>query len=400
MRLSLLLKKEPIGEYIESSLTQFLDIKYNKVHAVKWIYKQKNDYLKHNLFYCNIYLNAIYHKDAYHCIFTPIKNEYYRSSSFFKRPFQYLYVYFATNFFTKIFFASPAIYINPVPSSYKSILIMGGNHHIRINAYDEKKSFVIAKNQYSKEFISNEINVRTQYKWLPSPMVISVASDNNWYEESIINGIPHNRISDEKEASKLKENLIKVLLNLYNQTFKNESIHMYSNSQYVLINKLLCKNKNIGKTLLTKIKSLTEKILFKIKGMPDFKIPIVITHGDFQSANMMLVEGKSMLIDWEYSAERSITYDFLTLYSGIRMQDNTLEKLVALINGKLDILLLLHQYIKLENVDIRKSVILIFLLEDIVLKLKENCNPDLKDTDSRLLSYYNLLADINEKIAL
>src|SRR5690606_4986248 len=136
MRISLLLQREPFGSIFEQTVTSFLEKRVNKPITVQWINgRPKIDRIKselHNqVWLCNTYLNAIFAKTAKDHIFEPIYREFSRSTQWWKRPLQRLYVDAAVAPGTRAYLAQATVTFSPSLPNAEYCLFIGGNHKIR-----------------------------------------------------------------------------------------------------------------------------------------------------------------------------------------------------------------------------------------------------------------------------
>ena len=139
MRISLLLQREPFERIIEKTLQAFLNEKYKGSYNVKWLNSSNSNSKKNDsqLWLCNYYLNAIFDPEIKKSALSPVIREFSRSTKSWRIPLQKLYVYLATTKILAHRFASASIEITPPLSNSQEILIVGGNHHIRLLDYNQ-----------------------------------------------------------------------------------------------------------------------------------------------------------------------------------------------------------------------------------------------------------------------
>ncbi len=159
MRISLLLQREPFGRILEKTLKVFLDEKFKGTYRVKWSktksFDTESSDSQHWL--CNYYLNAIFVPEVSRSTLNPVIQEFSRSIKSWRIPLQKLYVYLATTLLANRF-AGAHIYIYPPISNPHGILIIGGNHHIRLLDYNQNCCFVIHKDGFDDTFLKYFMN--------------------------------------------------------------------------------------------------------------------------------------------------------------------------------------------------------------------------------------------------
>ena len=276
--------------------------------------------------------------------------------------------------------------ISPFMENAENILILGGNHHIRLLNYTEGASFVIQKAGFSKELMVNDIRVRKENPYLPTPLILDIAEDGSWYSEELILGTPVNRLVDKKQEERAVLDVMAPLVQLYEKSVRKVNADEYAIGIVDRIKDRIKTNfpfdeiihENLFKDLLE-----LDKI---IRYLQNKEIFVAQTHGDFQPANILLGEEHTWLIDWEYTAERQIGYDGLVFCMGARTSLALEQSVPQAINNDLPEfgqLLLTIPYIQWQNKAERHVMLALFLLEELDLKVMEVCNPMFFSTRQR-----------------
>jgi len=396
MRISLLLRREPFGELLERSLAGFLVEKYGKLFDVKWhMGSQSTQEKGRQLFYCNPWLNSIFVETAQPDVWGPVLKEYSVSTVWWKRPLQALYVRLATGRATRLLFAKPAMTVYPAIPGAKVMLIMGGNHHLRILDLVENCSHVIAKTGAAAELIRTELAVRDRFPFLPVPRVTRRSSSGRWYSETLIKATPINRIQNADVPAEVTSRLMQSLERLAAETAVETRLHEYCCRLLAEIEAAAAACKCIGATERSGLVQSARQIHARLLQRPDTTIRLCQAHGDFQPANMLFDGTAAHLIDWEYTGQRSVSYDFLTLHTGIRLLGPVVENAAAYINragtGPLSCCIQPDGTATANRV----AALALFVLEDISLKLMENSGTHLYAAAGRLSTY----VDIAEALA-
>ena len=120
------------------------------------------------------------------------------------------------------------------------------------------------------------------------------------------------------------------------------------------------------------------QILHSLQDKGDKDIVTSQTHGDFQSANILLGQHHTWLIDWEYTAKRQVAYDGLVYTLKSRFPEGLSQRLLGAMTGDspdCERLLAHYPYVDWQDISKRRSMLALFLLEELDLKLMEICNP-------------------------
>lgn len=378
MRISLLLQREPFGEIFEETLAGFLQSRFDQSYTVRW---WKNSSLANSnsqAWLCNPYLNAIFVPEARKEVLLPVIREFSRSAVWWRRPFQKVYVDLAVAPITCKWFARAAVEISPPLKNAKNILILGGNHHLRLLDYNEGAAFVIRKAGFDRELLVNDIRVRKENPYLPSPCIHEISEDGSWYSEELILGTPINRLKDVEQGKRAVKDVMTPLFQLYEKTARKVNVAEYSSDIINRIDEQIRENSHFDKEtrwdLLEDLRSL-KKI---INSWQNKEIVIAQSHGDFQPANILLGEEQTWLIDWEYTAERQIAYDGLVLALGARSSSGLGQHVLPTINDDVPEygqLLSTIPYVQWQDRAERCTMLTLFMLEELDLKIMEVGNP-------------------------
>lgn len=382
MRISLLLQREPFDRIIEKTLKTFLDERYKCSYNVKWVNSRSFNSKKKDsqLLLCNYYLNAIFDPEIKKSALRPVIQEFSRSTKPWWSPLQKFYVYLATTKNLAQYFASAYIEIIPSLSNSKEILIIGGNHHIRLLDYSKNCCFVIHKEGFNNEFQKKEISLRSENRFLPTPKILEIGKNQQWYSEELILGTPINRLKDKTKAWSCVEEVAKPLFQLLEDEATKESAIKYADKLKGEIKGLSEQSHLIEQNKKGDILGICEdlgKIIHSSCKKVGDEIILSQTHGDFQPANIMESETGPWLIDWEYTDRRQIIYDGLVFTLQSRFSRNLAQRIIqALETGAVEGEELLKEWpqSQWQDKEKRRLNLSLFILEEILLKLKENDN--------------------------
>lgn len=340
MRISLLLHREPFREILKNTLNDFFQKRFGRPYRVECLQKlarlpRESD--DEQGWMCNAYLNAIFVPTVHLPALAPVLNEFSFSTRWWRRPFQRLYVDLFARARTRKWLAKPFLKISPPLERAENILIIGGNHHIRLLDYNENVSFVIQKDGFDRSSVIEEIRLRRENGYLPAPRVRDMAADGSFYTEELILGTPINRIGNVTKRRDTVHEVIRSLLALYERTGEEVQSSFYVNLVCKRINARIGEMKLFGADTLARIKRGCVDLVAALSHMnmsTTGRIRVVQTHGDFQPANILVGERRAFLIDWEYTARRQQFYDCLVYSLNSRHPSGLAERLKQFVQGK------------------------------------------------------------------
>ena len=367
MRLDLLLKREDFAQTFEQSFTKYLLDVFGVNSAVNW----KGGSNSNTSLLANHKLNVIYSKSIDRTKLKSIVSEYAYHPNPLRRFLQETYINLATRTYLEWLFVRIRVEVNPWVNDLNGLCIIPGNHSIRIIDLKASSCRVILKEGFNAQFIQNEIYLREEYKFLPIPKLLNFDSKGLWYEEVQISALPLNRHSDHNIKNKALLEAHSNLINLYNKTLENTNTYDYlktlEESCYNLIYKL-------PSVYDQKEKDRIRKVLRHLLGSIDLpskhSIALVQSHGDFQPANILIdnISQELYLIDWEYTAKRSVYYDALVFSTECRSPQGLSERVMDIMKEIDTSWSWCNNGI---NSDLSKLELLIFLIEDLHVRLTE-----------------------------
>ena len=387
MRLSLLLQREPFGEILEQTLAEFLARWTGQPHTVCWYGKRPSTGLLRRRgqqpWLGNIYLNAIFTPGVEPDVFDPIRREFARSVTPWQRPLQRAYVSLATSPLGAPRLAQVGVGISPPLPNAEHLLIVPGNHKIRILDRHNGVVYNIAKRNFPAHFIQREIAARQQAErlGLPVPALKTVAGDQTWFSEQYISGTPLNRLADPQVAKRAEQTAINALNRLLEHTAEEVALEDYVTDLQTYIQTLIDDNHLLSagqKRMLTENAATLTVHVHRLSSIAGGQLATTLTHGDFQPANV-LVDGEQVwLIDWEYAARRQAGYDALVYGLRSRFPRGLAVRLRGLFS-KADMAtnllpLACRTEFDWDDVSQRRIHGMVFLLEELALHLEENNN--------------------------
>jgi hypothetical protein len=313
MRISVLLKREPFGQILENTLVRYFENRYGRSHSIKWFASRPAKTVSPNtqIWWCNPYLNSIFLSKVSKQVIKPILLEYSRSQVWWRRPFQYLYVHLALHRPFNEMLCSGGITLSSGLHNARNLLILGGNHHLRILDWASKTCAVILKNGENPDFMKNEVSIRVANSFLPCPQITEIADDSSWYVEQLIFGTPVNRLKNVVESENAVNKIIPDLMKLYEKSLEIVDMDWYAKSIRDRILSRIPAISRLNNVIADDVLNIAKALLRLIGRRPMAKIPVVQCHGDFHPANILKDGERAWLIDWEYSCQRQLAYDSL-----------------------------------------------------------------------------------------
>lgn len=331
--------------------------------------------------------------------------EYSYHKNVLQRVLRHIYVMIHTNAILKHILNINRIVINPLPNGLENCCIIPGNHVIRIANYKKNSCTVYLKPQYQIERINSAIKVRQRFN-IPGPELLSVGHEGNWFEESLIDGIPLDRVSDEGKREKALLAAKHILIDLYIESL--DSVRLTSwlpekNCQFETLIEGIPEIYNPA--TIARIRSLFELLQevivtqFYDKSIAP-SVPVAVTHGDFQPANILVPFGETIskvwLIDWEYCADRCVWYDELVFKLMTRAPVGLASRLVLWLEGTNDPknklessrLLTVDDLVPIDaSIENYRLCLFTFLIEELLFRLEDTKIPFLKKPSEGFLIF-------------
>jgi len=406
MRISLLLQREPFDVILEETLSTFLESWRGQAHEVRW-YNGRPDLdaigrCGQQPWLCNIYLNAIFVPEAEPAVFDPIRREFARSVVWWRRPAQRAYIALAISRPGARWLAQAGVGISPALPDAGQLLIVAGNHKIRLLDRATGVVYGILKSGFPPDFMQRELATRQQATelGLPVPPLEAVAEDGAWFRESYVSGTPINRLADAAVAQRAVADVAYALHRLLRHTMQEQLLSEYVERlaaqarAHIAANHLLSEGQR--RSLLQAVDCLLTQ-LNALRSAIGGRILTSLTHGDFQPANILVSQDGVWLIDWEYSARRQAGYDALVFALRSRFPAGLAARLQRIVGeGDSTQPLSLADWpgLNWQDASWRRVHGWLFLLEELALHLEENANPCFHRLGDGLVALQAQIADI------
>ena len=374
MRISLLLEREPFPQVLTETLRRYWSARYGQAYEVAWQWGRPGRQTQSQTWWVNIYLNAIFTPNLENAAFDPIRREFGYSLVRWRRPLQRAYVRVATSRYLAGHLAQAALRVSPPVEPARDLLIVPGNHKIRILNHRKKRSVVLLKSGFPDRFWERELQSRQTAArcGLPVPEMERAAPSRPWYSEAYISGTPLNRLRDSAQAHRALETVTAKLPALYEQTATATPLNQYAAALEAQINELAVRNPLLNSAQTRQIRELARSLGANLQGIRS-PVQLCLAHGDFQPANILFDGGKTWLIDWEYAAQRQRGYDALVYGLEARFPRDLDKRLISFVENGLPPDLPLP--VPWKTAAERQLAAQIFYLEELLHHLEENDNP-------------------------
>jgi hypothetical protein len=307
MRLSLLLQREPFGSILEQTLGDYWSGTTGRPVQVDWGCASSG----RQAWRGNIYLNFFCVADAAPECFEVIRHEFSRARVFWRRWAQAAYVKCATNPPTRSWLSQVRFAVSREIPAAREQLLIGGNRRLRLIHPAAGKSIVIHKCGFSRLGFAREVRARQGVAAAISPRFLSLGPGANAFTEEYFVGTPSNRLSS-RQASVRAQALELLVTHVHRPSLRTASLGAYGHQ---LAEQLA----ELEPTVAAAARSLAGQA-DRLAGRAE--IGLVLSHGDFQDANILDSRAGIRVIDWENATERSQLYDLATLGSGIRQSSD------------------------------------------------------------------------------
>jgi tRNA A-37 threonylcarbamoyl transferase component Bud32 len=387
MRISLLLQREPFPQILEVTLGQYWSQKLRQTVKLKWDSSLSSKvFAKAGIqtWVVNCYLNSIFIPSANPGIFEPVRAEFSYSRIPWRRPLQKEYVHAALTWPTSLFLSQASLSVSPAIPEAQNVLIVAGNHKIRLLDAAQKQVTSVLKQNFENKFFECELEARSQAKQLglPVPGLKEVARDRTWFCEEYVGGTPLNRLTDETQVQAGMQLALKALYGFIEEHLYSLPTEEYADTLLEKIKQLIDCNQlfNICQknTLWAVVQTLHHEITRNLSMRKRQRVMLSKVHGDFQPANILFDAGQIWLIDWEYCDKRQSSYDLLTLICGSRHPEGLAKRLwnfekYAEVSGMN--FPTCWPGLEMDTIARRHVMVSLFFMEELLLHLRENANP-------------------------
>jgi len=374
MTISDLQRRESFYEINNKTLEKYFSEINKLTHQVKICGDNFSYSTNKSYFFVYPKINAIVTKDNSEKVRKYIFKEFSNNPNLLKR----LAIYFYTRLLLKSKgrFSDKCISIEPKIKDENSLLIFPGNKKIKIFNFKENYIDNIVKESFIDYCFNKELDFRlnnTKYDF-----VLNVEKHSNrWYREKIIDGVSLPRISDKNKHKFFKETVNNLLDLLQEDTKKEIEIGEYVNTLVSKIKKESRKLENKSEKFnfernLEKFVTYLANVIVNKKDV----ILLSLSHGDMQEGNVVIRRGaeKIFIVDWETWGQRTIWYDKLMFNYNLRNIYKFINNLQKYLFNCKDIICKDRNDIFTADLNRRKVIVIIFILEDLLWQIEESNN--------------------------
>ncbi len=370
MQISLLLEREPFPDILERTLEGFLPHITGHSHRVRWTPRSMSPAPEAQQWFCNHYLNAIFAKGAPREVFRPVVGEFSRSAAAWRRPWQRGYVALASSSRFASILAQSRLEISPPLTDSKDWLIVGGNHKVRLLNHRMHQCYSVLKEGFDAEFLRTEVSTRrlAAEMGVSVPVIRQVASEDAWFLEDYVAGIPLNRLSCRDTAKRTLLAAMNELNRFSESTSRSMGVRTHTQSLASEARTSLSLARAVDASLRERVETCIGQLLEVLEPAADDPLTTVRCHGDLQPGNVLWRSDGHWIIDWEYAARRQAGHDALVYQLQTRFPKGLATRLESFVasglEGRED-----------EDLSRRRRTAHILCLEELELNLREIRNP-------------------------
>lgn len=311
MRVSDLLVREPFGAILERTLSSYWSEVCGREISVYWGEGGDGEHEWRG----NSYLNFFCTRDVDPRCFDNIVREYSYSRAWWRRGAQSLYVRAAVTPPVRDWLCGNRFRVSaPIPEANQQ-LVIGGRNRLRILHPGAGQSIVISKHGFPRSGFEREVAARQGFAATVAPRFFGLLANGQAFAEEYFVGTPANRLSDAVAMAARQSACIRLVEEVHRPSLRVVSMTAHLG---VLAERIADFSPVAGDQAGRLVDFLAD-----IVGRAP--LGLVVTHGDFQNANILVDRKALHIIDWETAAERAQVYDLATLSADIRLARDRFE---------------------------------------------------------------------------
>uniref|UniRef100_UPI003F69C3A8 phosphotransferase family protein n=1 Tax=Porticoccus sp. TaxID=2024853 RepID=UPI003F69C3A8 len=354
----------------------------------------------------NAKLNLIFPAPCHTAPLRALAAEYAYHPHFVRRILQRTYVHHAVSRPLRRLFSSAWVDISPWPDAVSDWCILPGNHSIRIVDRVQNECIVLRKTGFNPALLDNVVRIRQDFPELPGPRLLEANSEQGWYREQRIAGLPLNRLADVARMQRSLDAARQEMVGVYQRTLLMEPVSEWLDDRLQHITAAVVElpaiyGVEIRERILGLAQGLAHRLRRQIAAADGMALPTALTHGDFQPANILVPAwpeaGPVYVIDWEYGGRRCVWYDALVFELRSRFPSGLSGRIAAWQQDTQQQQASLAWFGEAVAGWNAATCISTFLLEDLLLRLIDTTIPELRRKETGFMCFIDELSRLEGK---
>jgi hypothetical protein len=306
LKASELMRYENFGERLTATMREFFTLHFGGDWHATWNGTASPSGSQRWL--VNSLINAVFVPGAQKQALEVVRREFGTSVVAWKRPLQKCYFRLATSR-TGGLLAQASIAVHPPIPNAERWLIVTGTHKVRFIDSKAGISYCCLKAGSDAAHFQREVESRlfAEQHGVPVPHIVAHLSDS-CLAESMVLGTPLNRLTSLREQRLGLQLALQAIEPLYNATARVVDL---CESAHAVVSQVEDIARSSPQIASTQAVTLARRLGDVCDGSCT-AVEFVRAHGDFQPGNILYDRGKIWLIDWEFSRDRSWSFDRLT----------------------------------------------------------------------------------------
>ncbi len=214
-------------------------------------------------------------------------------------------------------FSSYQLKLLPEDAVTADLVIAPNNRSVRVFDYAEGTVGCMIKKGFTDKYFSNQLAFRKTFDY--PFMVPMLRHSQRWFVEPILQGHPLARVTDAQAYQKGMADALEGIRMLAEDTLEYTDAKAYLDSLLDSIRTRTAKAVEVKHIRTADAVAALCRECFDRANAVFGKIPLCMSHGDFQSGNIWVDKsGKTYIYDWETAGKRSAWYDSAVLAYSLR----------------------------------------------------------------------------------
>ncbi len=394
MKIAELIQREPFGEILERTLTHYLRGRYRLDARLTWCQGRSPGRAGEQLWRCLPQLNVLFAPDVRAETFEVIRREFSYTPVRWRRWPQKLLVDWLTIPTVAHRMARFTLAVSPALEDTAHLLWLGGNNRLRLVDVARRRIVFVLKRGFDPQTMRREIEVRREAHSLPIPPIDQVAEDGTWFEGPLIAGRPLNRLRDPDTVRCLADEALCLLWRWSAYTRREQPAADYVAHLADRVRQWVNGGPAWDPPTRQQVESwlgCIQEVVQRLSHKAGSTLDTAIGHGDLQPGNILYDGGQIWLTDWEYSERRQWAYDALTFWLDSRFAPGLADRMARMLEcpawvQNRPVVAGWLNWSKL-SIERRKLMLVIFLLEELAWRARENANPYFHRLDAGWQAY-------------